>query len=133
MFNRTNSNAIISKSKNIFSTFFFISGIYIKFEILSKNSWASEVISYWNYRLENAELLKCPKSHRVRTLMDSQYFKGSETQLKSSQQFFCHIFWALWKKISSKISFLEVSEIFRPFIKILTPDDKYSLSVKAIV
>ena len=133
MFNWTNSNAIISKSKNIFSTFFFISGIYIKFEILSKNSWASEVISYWNYRLENAELLKCPKSHRVRTLMDSQCFKGSETRLKSARQFFCHIFWSLLKKISSKNSFLEVSEISRLFVSILTPDNKYVLSLKASV
>ena len=29
---------------------------------------------------------------RVRTLMDSQHFKGSETLLKSAWQYFCDLF-----------------------------------------
>ena len=33
-----------------------------------------------------------PKKPRVRTLMDSQQVKGSETLLKSARQCFCHIF-----------------------------------------
>ena len=69
----------------------------------------------------------------VRKLMGSQKVKGTKTLLKSARQYFCHIFWSLWKKISSKNSFLEVSEILRLFVNILTPDDKYSLSVKASV
>ena len=73
-------------------------------------------------------MLKMP---RVRTLMDSQYGKGSEILLKSARQYLCHIFWSLWKEISSKNSVLVVSYILRPFVNILTPDDKYSLSVKA--
>ena len=73
------------------------------------------------------------KKTRVRTLMDSQHVKASKTLLKSARQYFCHIFWSLWKKISSKNSFLEVSEILRLFVNILTPDEKYSLSVKASV
>ena len=36
----------------------------------------------------------------------------------------------LWKEISSENSLLVVSEILRLFANILTPDDKYSLSVK---
>ena len=74
-----------------------------------------------------------PKKPRVRTLIDSQHFKGYETLLKSARQFFLHVFLSLWMKISSKISFLEVSEILRPFVNILTPDDNYFLSVKATV
>ena len=74
-----------------------------------------------------------PKKQRIRTLMDSQHVKGSETLHKSAQQYFCHIFWSLWKKISSKNSVLVVSEILRLFVNILTPDEKYSLSVKASV
>ena len=74
-----------------------------------------------------------PKKPRARTLMDSQHVKGTERQLKSGQQIFCHIFLSLWKKISSKNSVLVVSEILRLFVNILTPDDKYSLSVKASV
>ena len=69
----------------------------------------------------------------VRTLIDSQHVKGSETLQKSIRQYFCQFFWSLWKKISSKNSFLVVSEILRLFVNILTPDDKYSLSVKASV
>ena len=71
------------------------------------------------------------KKPRVRTLMDSQHVKVSETMLKSTRQYFRYNVWSLWKKISSKNSFLEVSEILRLFVNIWTPDDKYSLSVKA--
>ena len=69
----------------------------------------------------------------VRKLMDSQHVKGSETLIKITQHYFCQIFLTLWKKISSKNSFLVVSEIFRLFVNKLTPDHKYSLSVKASV
>ena len=133
MFNATNSNDIISKSKKIFWIFFWISEICKKFRILSKNSPASEVISLRNYWLGKAELLKCAKKTRVKTLMDSQHFKGSETLLKSARHHFCDIFSSFWKKPSSKNSFLEVSEILRLFVNILTPTDKSSHSVKASV
>ena len=33
-----------------------------------------------------------PKKNRVRTLMDSQYGKGSETLHKSARHYFSHIF-----------------------------------------
>ena len=74
-----------------------------------------------------------PTRSRMRTLIDSQHVKGSDTLHKSARQYFSHIFWSLWKKISSKNSVLVVSEILRLFVNILTPDDKYSLSVKASV
>ena len=57
--------------------------------------------------------------------MDSEHVKGSETLQKSPRQYFRHV----W----SKKSILVVSEILRPFIHMLTPNDKYSLSVKASV
>ena len=74
-----------------------------------------------------------PKKPRITKLMDSQHVKGSERLHKSARQYFCNIFWSLWKNISSKNSVLVVSEILRLFVKILTPNDKYSLSVKARV
>ena len=74
-----------------------------------------------------------PKKRRVRTLMDGQHFKGTETVIKCARQYFCHIFWSLWKEISSKNSVLVVSEILRLFGNILTPDEMYSLSAKATV
>ena len=74
-----------------------------------------------------------PEKSRIRTLMDSQHVKGAETLHKSASEYFCHIFWSLWKEISCKNSVLVVSEISRLFVNIMTPFDKYSLSVKARV
>ena len=74
-----------------------------------------------------------PKKPRVRTLMDIQHVKGSETLLNSARRYFRHIFWSLWKETGSKNSVLVVPEIIKSFVNILTPDDKYSLSVKASV
>ena len=74
-----------------------------------------------------------PKNACVITLMGSQHVKRTKTLPKSARQYFCHIFWSLWKNMSSKNSLLVVSEILRLFVNILTPDEKYSLSVKASV
>ena len=70
-----------------------------------------------------------PKKARVRTFIESQHVKGPKRLLKSARQYFCDILWSLWKEMSSKGSVLVVSEILRLFINILTPDDKYSLSI----
>ena len=74
-----------------------------------------------------------PKKTRVRTLMGSQHVRGSKALLKSAQQYFCQIFWSLWKETTSKKSLLVVSEILRRFFNILTPAENYFLSVKANV
>ena len=65
--------------------------------------------------------------------MDSHHVKVSERLLKSAVQYFYHIFLSLQKEIGSKNFVLAVSEILRLFVNILTPNDKYSLSVKATV
>ena len=67
----------------------------------------------------------------ARRLMDSQHGKGPETLIKITQHYFCQTFLTPWKKMFSKNSFLVVSETFRLFVNQLTPDDKYSLSLKA--
>ena len=74
-----------------------------------------------------------PKKPRVGTLMDSQYVKWAERLLRSARQDLCLIFWSLWEKVTSNNSDLVVSEILRLFVNILTPDEKYRLSVKASV
>ena len=74
-----------------------------------------------------------PKNPLVSMLIDSEHVQGFDTLPKSAQQYFSHIFRSLWKKISSKNSVLVVVIILRLFVNILTPDDKYSLSVKASV
>ena len=62
VFNATYSKAIVLKSKNVLWNFFFIFVIYIKFGILWKKRWDSEVINFRNYRLEKAGFFKCLKS-----------------------------------------------------------------------
>ena len=74
-----------------------------------------------------------PKKPSVRTLMGSQHVKASKTLLKSARQYFCHILWALNKKIIPKNFVLVLSGILTYFVNILTPDEKYSLSLKASV
>ena len=70
-----------------------------------------------------------PKTPRVRILMGSQHAKASKTLLNCPRQDFCHIFDSSERKISSENCALVVSEIF----KLLTPDEKSSLSAQASV
>ena len=133
MFNATNSNGIISKTKNICWIFFCISGIYIKFGIFGKKRWVSEVICFWNYRLQKAGLLKCLKSLVSEHLRKVNMLKGPKDCPNLHDSFFVIFFWTVWKKISSKISVLVLSEILTLFVNILTPGEKYCLSGKAKV
>ena len=134
MSSETNSNAIISKSKNIFSIFFRISQIFIKFVLLWRKRSASEVICFWNYRLQKAGLLKLLKSPLREHLWIVNILKRPKDCLnKSAGHLFCNVFWSLLNEISSENSVLVVSEILRLFVNILTPGDKCSISVKANV
>ena len=134
VFNASNSNAIICKSKNICSVFLSISAICKNFWILRKKRGASEVICFWNYRLQKAGLLKLLKSPLREHLWIVNILKRPKDCLnKSAGHLFCNVFWSLLNEISSENSVLVVSEILRLFVNILTPDEKYSLSVKASV
>ena len=134
MSSETNSNAIISKSKNIFSIFFRISQIFIKFVLLWRKRSASEVICFWNYRLQKAGLLKLLKSPLREHLWIVNILKRPKDCLnKSAGHLSCNVFWSLLNEISSENSVLVVSEILRLFVNILTPGDKCSISVKANV
>ena len=90
---------------------------------------------YLLLKLQTAKsgVTQMPKKRSARTLVDSQRVKGSETLLKSEQQYFSHVFWSLWERKNSKNSFLVVSIVLRHFVDIFTHDDKYSLSVKSSV
>ena len=133
VFNATNSNDIISKSKTIFSIFFCISRIYNKLRILSKKRWASEVISFWNYWLGKAALLKCAQSPVSEHLWKINILNGPKHCLNPHGSIFVISFDHLERKSSKKALFLEVSEILSLFVNILLTDEKYSLSVEARV
>ena len=132
MFKATNSNAIMWKWKNIFRTFFCISKIYIRFGILWKRRWASEVICFWNYRLQKAGLLKCLKSPLSEHLWTLNMLNGVKHCINLHSSIFVIFFDHSEKNQRWKL-FLVVSEILRQFFNILTPDHKDSLSVKASV
>ena len=59
--------------------------------------------------------------------------KGPKHYLNQHGSFFSHISLSLRNKIISKNSVLVVCEILRLFVNKLTPDHKYSLSVRASV
>ena len=46
--------------------------------------------------------------------------------LKSARHHYFSLFPRIWDKLSSNKSFLVTSEIFRLFVKTLTPDEKHS-------
>ena len=131
VFDATNSNEFISKSKNIFPNFYRISGICIKFGIPCKKKTSPRGDFFLRLWSRNGGVSYMHKKPLGRTLMGSLHVKGSERLLKSARQYLCHIICSLWNKISSKNSVLVVSEILRLFVNILTPDEKYCLSVKA--
>ena len=54
---------VVSEIFRLFvNCFSCISGIYIQIQILWIKRWTSEVISWWNWRLQKAGSLKCVKS-----------------------------------------------------------------------
>ena len=103
--NATNSNVNISKSKNICWIFCCISGIKTKFEVVFKKRWASEVISFWNYRLEKAGLLKCLKGPVSEHLWTVNILKGHKDCLHVHGSIFVRFFHhserkSAWKSLS---------------------------------
>ena len=66
----------LSQNQKLFAKFSFICKICIKFWILWKRRWSSEIISFWNYRLQKAGLLKCLKIAVSEHLWTANMLKG---------------------------------------------------------
>ena len=94
--------------------FFWISVVYIKFWTFWKKRCASQLMYLWKHRLQRAWLLKCLK--RV----------APETHDKFFVIFLDHS----ERSSVRKIIFLRYLKPGVLFFNILTPYDKYSLSVK---
>ena len=60
------------------------------------------------------------------TPFGNQRANGFETPLKLDRRHYFPIFLRIRDKLSSKMSALVTSQIFRLFVNTLTPDDKYS-------
>ena len=86
-----------------------------------------------NYRLQKAWLLKYIKSHESEHLWTVNMLKGPKHCLNLHGSSFV-IFFKHSKKTSAlKNSVIVLSDILVLFVNILTPNDKYSLSVKVSV
>ena len=98
------SNPVLLKTKNIFSVFYSIDGISIKFWKISKKR--NIVIANVFPKLATVQGLVTSLTiqRRLKTSFDSQHVKRYQTLLKSSLQHFYHIFSSLWEKIIWKIS-----------------------------
>ena len=79
--------------------------------------------------------LRSPKN-KVRSMSIKSRFKGSfkkqhgkraQTLLKFSWQNLYHIYWSLWRQLTSKKSLLVIWKISRLSLKTLSADGKYSL------
>ena len=77
----------------------------MKFEGLSEKSWAPHLISYWNYRLEKAELLKYPKSPAPELLQTVNILKSGKHWLNPNGSIFVIIFDHSQRKSASKTVF----------------------------
>ena len=93
------------KIKNIFSIFFCISEIYINDETLWNKRWASEIICFWNYRLQNAGLLKCLKSLVSEHLWTVIMLNGPKDCLNLHGSIFVRYFDHSERKAARKILF----------------------------
>ena len=92
MFNTTNLNATSQRSKKFLGFLFCISKIYIKFWIIFKKTCASEVICFWNYRLQKAPLRKCLNSFVSEDSWTVNILKGLKHCLKLESSIFVIFF-----------------------------------------
>ena len=67
------------------------------------------------------------KKSRFRGPFDKQYGKWNQTVLKSEWHPFYHIYWSLWRQLTSKNSLLVIGKISGLFFNTLTAGQKYSL------
>ena len=98
------SNPVILKTENIFSVFYSIYGISIKFWIFSKKK--KILIANVFPKLATVWCFDTPLTiqRRLKTSFDSQHVKRFQTLVKCSWEHFCHIFSSPWGEIIWKIS-----------------------------
>ena len=119
------SNPVIFKTKNIFSVFYSIYGISIKFWTFFKKK--KIVMGNVFPKLATVQGLVTPLTiqRRLKTSFDSQHIKRFQTVVKSSWEHFYHIFSALWGEMIWKISPWMKFEIIGFFFNTWTADYKY--------
>ena len=115
-------NPVSLKAKNIFSVFYSIHWVSIKFWTFSKKN--KIVIANVFRKLATVQGLVTPLNiqHPLKPSFDSQHVKPFQTLVKSSWEHFYHIFSALWGEIIWKISLSLNFEIIGLFVNTWTAD-----------
>ena len=67
------------------------------------------------------------KKSRFWRSFDKHHVKGIQRLLKSDPQNLRHIYWSMWRQLSSKETLLVICQVLRLLVNTLTADDKYSL------
>ena len=119
------ANTGILKAKKIYSVFYSIFGISIKFWTFAKKN--KIVIANVFPKLANVQGLVTPITiqRSLKTSFDSQHVKRFQTLVKSSWGHFYHISSSLWEEIIWKISPWLKFEIIGLFVNTWTADCKY--------
>ena len=122
------SNPVILKTKNIFSLFYSIYGISIKFGTFSKKK--KIVIGNVFSKLATVQGLvtQLTIQRSLKTSFDSQHVKRFQTLVESLWKYFYHIFSSLLREMVWKISPWLKFEIIVFFGYTWTPDYKYSVT-----
>ena len=120
-------NPVILKAKNIFSVFYSIYGISIKFWTYSKKKKVNIVNVF--PKLATIQSLVTPLTiqRSLKTSFDSQHFKWLQTLVKSSWRHFYHIFSLLWREMNLKISPWLKFQIIGLFVNTWIANYKYSV------
>ena len=119
------SNPVILKTRNIFSIFYSIYGISIKFWTFSKKN--KIVIANVFPKLATVQGWVTPLSiqRRLKTSFESQHVKRFQTLVKSSWEHFYHIFSSLRGEMTWKISTWLKFHIIGLFANTWAADYKY--------
>ena len=119
------SNPVILKTKNLFSVFYSIHGISIKFWLFFKKN--KIVMGDIFLELATVQGLVTPLTiqRRLKTSFDSQHVKPFQTLVKSSWEHLYHIFSSLWGEMIWKIFTWMKLEIIGFFFNTWTADYKY--------
>ena len=81
----------------------------------------------YGFRKTLSDKSKKSKKSRLTGPFDKQHSQWDQTVLNSEWHNFYHIYWWLWRQLSSKKSLLVVGKILGLFFNTLTPCHKYSL------
>ena len=121
-------NPVFWKTKKIFSVFYSIDGISIKFWTFSKKKKMAIANVFPEIVTGQGLVTLLTIQGRLKTSFDSQHVKPFETLVKSSWEHFYHILSSMWGEMIWKISPWLKFEIIGLFANTWTANYKYPVT-----